>query len=91
MKTFFKIINLSIFLTFQIFCFSQTDNILTIKGILIDSLDRNPVYYANMGIVGKETGTVSDIDGVFELVVPDSLKNDSLNIQRYLLYQSYAI
>ena len=48
---------------------------LICKGRLIDSLSGSPVEFANIGIIGKGVGTVSNENGEFSLLIPDSLKN----------------
>ena len=46
----------------------------------INDLEGNPIPYANIGIPGKNIGTVSNLKGEFSLTIPDSLKGDSLRI-----------
>lgn len=53
---------------------------LTCKGILIDSLSQQPVEFANIGIVGKGVGTVSNEKGEYHFVVPDSLANSTVMV-----------
>lgn len=47
---------------------------------MVQDTNKKPVEYANVGIPGKGVGTVSDINGRFELVVPAELKNADLKI-----------
>lgn len=56
--------------------FSQT----TIKGQLLDSVTRQPVEFANIGLIGKGYGTVSNERGEYEFVIPDSLTNEKIRI-----------
>ncbi|HOZ86584.1 MAG TPA: carboxypeptidase-like regulatory domain-containing protein [Bacteroidia bacterium] len=50
------------------------------SGILLDSLAKTPVEFANIGIVGKGFGTVTNDKGEFSLTVPDSLLNESIRV-----------
>lgn len=54
----------------------------TIKGTLIDSSNNDPVDYANIGIQGKNLGTVSNDSGYFELEIADKFLEDSLTFSR---------
>jgi len=60
---------------FHVF-FSQT----ICKGRLIDATTRLPVEFANIGIVGKGLGTVSNEKGEYTFAVPDSLLYETLRI-----------
>ncbi len=42
------------------------------KGILLDSATNQPIEFANIGIVGKGFGTVTNENGEFNFTVPDS-------------------
>jgi len=44
----------------------------------VSGLSRNPLAYVNIGIKGKNTGTVSKEDGSFSIIIPSGLYNDSL-------------
>lgn len=48
-----------------------------IIGKIIDE-NGNPIPYANIGVLKKNVGTLSDPDGSFEIVIPSSLAHDSL-------------
>lgn len=50
---------------------AQNDGKIVIKGTVTDQATNQPVPFANMGLLGTLAGTASDIDGNFELVVPD--------------------
>lgn len=52
----------------------------TIKGTLLDSASKKPIEFANLGIPGKGVGTVSDENGNFSVVVPDSLSSEKIKI-----------
>src|SRR5688572_18761373 len=50
-----------------------------------------PLPYANIGIAGTSTGTVSKPDGTFQLLLPGEITNtDTLRIS-YLGYESFKI
>ena len=49
-----------------------------INGTVISAVDKKPVAYVNIGIAGKGTGTVSDSNGKFTIILPDSLLSESL-------------
>jgi hypothetical protein len=48
------------------------------KGIVLDSLTKSPIPFVNIGIVEKNNGTVSNIDGRFKISLPDSNNSDTL-------------
>jgi hypothetical protein len=50
----------------------------SVSGILVNSESMQPVEYANVGIVGKNTGTVTDANGNFILNVDAQFDNDTL-------------
>lgn len=56
--------------------FSQT----TVEGIIKESTTRNPISYVNIGVVGKNIGTVSDEEGKFKLTIPSSYANETVRI-----------
>lgn len=70
-----------ILIAFSLLLFPFIINAQTfIKAQLLDSLNKAPIIYANIGIINKSTGTVSDENGNFTLTIPDSLINDQLKI-----------
>jgi hypothetical protein len=56
-------------------CLDDVSAQMHIHGITVDA-DERPVKYVDIGFEGKGLGTVSDANGMFSLVVPDSLKNE---------------
>ena len=50
--------------------FISSGNAQVYKGVLITEQKGTPVEYANVGIVEKNIGTTSNIDGQFELKIP---------------------
>jgi len=49
-------------------------------GILIDNETGGPVEFANIGIIGKGIGTVTDEKGRYDFAVPDSLSGEQVKI-----------
>ena len=50
---------------------AQNDGKITVKGTIVDGSTGEPVAFANLGLLGTVAGVASDIDGKFELTVPD--------------------
>lgn len=50
------------------------------KGVLLDSLTNQPIEFANIGIVGKGFGTVTNENGEFNFEVPDSVANAPIKV-----------
>jgi hypothetical protein len=50
------------------------------KGVLLDSANKQPVEFANIGIVGKGIGTVTNDKGEFNFTLPDSLSNEKIKV-----------
>ncbi len=68
---------LAITLIFSLFTpslFSQK----TIIGTVLNREDRKAIEYVNIGIRGKEIGTVSNLKGEFSLQIPANNQNDTL-------------
>ena len=61
------------FLLFNIACYSQT-----LSGRVLEVGTKKPISYVNIGILGKNIGTVSDSLGYFTLKYNESNKNDTL-------------
>lgn len=73
-------LNLLIAIFFQLNLLNGQDS-FTIKGATVDSCN-HPLDYVNIGIVGKNFGTVSNDLGFFELNVPLEMLEDSLTFSR---------
>jgi hypothetical protein len=50
------------------------------EGVLIDRENKSPVPYASIAIMGESVGTISNSDGVFELVIPQRLQNKMITV-----------
>jgi len=57
------------------------------NGKLIDSNSKTPLSWVNIGIIGKDTGTVSNEKGDFEILLDKKNNQDTLRISR-IGYQS---
>ena len=60
------------------------------EGSVLNAESNLPVEYVNIGISGKNIGTVSDKNGQFNLLVESQYLNDSLLFSR-IGYESYSV
>lgn len=51
-----------------------------ISGVIFDKTGNKPISFASIGIAGKQVGTLSDENGLFELILTDDQKNDTLKV-----------
>ena len=51
-----------------------------VTGKIIDADSKIPLEYVNIGVIGKDKGTVCDKAGVFSLELPERFDNDTLRI-----------
>jgi hypothetical protein len=49
-----------------------------ITGIVINADSKQPIEFANIGIIGKNVGTVTDLNGKFKLMVDSKYDNDTI-------------
>ena len=56
------------------------DDYRLIHGLIIDARNRKPLSYANIFLINKSIGTVSNASGRFELKLKDYESNDTLGI-----------
>jgi len=60
-------------------CFFSLKAQITLVGRVLDTHNKDPLVYVNIGVVNKEVGTVSDAEGYFTLVLEQPTeKQDSL-------------
>lgn len=64
--------------------------IIMLSGKIIDLDNNAPIPYASVSIWKKTIGTMSNIDGEFELKIPNEIKNDTL-IFSCMGYQKYLL
>ena len=50
----------------------------TIVGKILSVTTKEPIPYANIGVINSNVGTISNIDGSFSIIIPQKLRNDSL-------------
>lgn len=58
----------------------KTETTSKIVGIIIDNENNKPLSYVNIGILNKETGTVTDTNGKFSLYLKEEFANDTIKI-----------
>ena len=61
-------------------CRAQNDGKITIKGTIIDGQTKEPVAFANLGLLGTVAGVASDVDGRFELTIPDKYSTHVIRV-----------
>jgi len=66
-------------LIFLLFCVTNSYSEIY-KGKITDRTTSLPIEYVNIGIVGKNVGTVSDVNGNFSLTIDKQYNNDTLLI-----------
>lgn len=68
---------------------AQEDGKITIRGTIIDSRTNEAVAFANLGLLGTVAGVASDMDGHFELTVPDKYSTHVIRVSAvgYATYQ----
>lgn len=49
-----------------------------ITGFVIDAESKQPIEYTNIGIISKNVGTVSDLNGRFKFLVDSKYDNDTI-------------
>ncbi|MEX0273095.1 MAG: carboxypeptidase-like regulatory domain-containing protein [Flavobacteriaceae bacterium] len=63
-----------------------------VKGQVRSAVDEQPLPYVNIGVLGKSMGTVSDEDGMFELVLYRENEADSIRISMIgYQHQTYLV
>ncbi len=51
-----------------------------VSGVILDKASNKPIPFASIGIVGKQVGTLSDENGIFELTLAEDQKKDTLKV-----------
>jgi hypothetical protein len=51
---------------------------ITLNGVILDKKEQSALSYVNIGLLNSEIGTVSDLEGEFEIQIPESKDADSL-------------
>jgi hypothetical protein len=63
------------FVTFYLVTTFQTisgQNVKHLNGIVVDNSNNNTIEYVSIGIIGKDIGTISNENGSFQLLIPES-------------------
>ena len=83
---------LLILLIVQIICLKANAQlgVKELKGIIIDQKTDAPVAFVNIGIINKNFGTVSNLQGEFILNIPEKYLNDTLTFSR-VGYQTLSL
>ena len=55
---------------------AQNDGKIRVKGVVLDETTRQPIAFANIGIIGTAAGAASDMDGLFELIVSGTCRRN---------------
>jgi hypothetical protein len=55
-----------------------TAQVETLKGRVVDSKTQDGIAYTNIGVEGTFYGTASDVQGFFELKIPDEFKSEEM-------------
>jgi len=69
-----------LFLGIMPFVEAQSDTKIRVKGVVLNEQTNEPVGFANIGLLGTVAGVASDMDGHFELVVPNLYVNHVLRV-----------
>ena len=65
---------------FDIASSREAPNYIPVKGRVINRDSKKSLRYVNVGVINKGIGTVTDEDGLFELILTEQLQNDTLKI-----------
>lgn len=63
---------------------------ITLGGTLVDGISREPIPYAAVGILNSTIGTITNQNGDFRLVLPDSLRGSKIKLS-HVGYQSQEV
>jgi hypothetical protein len=87
-NVFRKTLGKNLVLLFLLVCHAASGQ--TISGIVLDKKENTPIAYVNIGIEGKNIGTVSGADGKFSLYIDPAFDGDTLLIS-CIGYQPLAL
>jgi hypothetical protein len=63
---------------------------IRMRGQIIDASSKSPIEFVNIGILNKNLGTVSDLNGNFDFNIPKEYANDSITISHINYYATKA-
>ncbi len=58
---------------------TAAQTMLPITGTIADA-NQQPIAYASVGVLGADVGTITNAEGQFSLIIPDSLKHRTIRI-----------
>ena len=64
----------------------QTFGQKTIVGKILSQTTKEPIPFANIGVVNSNVGTLSNLDGTFTIIIPIKLIKDSLTFRSLGFY-----
>ena len=67
--------------------FNLTFGQKTIVGKILSKTTKEPIPYANIGIVNSNVGTISNFDGTFSIFIPQKLSKDTLTFSSLGFYK----
>ncbi|SDG69784.1 carboxypeptidase-like regulatory domain-containing protein [Winogradskyella thalassocola] len=70
--------NICILILIQLLNFQSFLQDIVMTGTILDSESNNPIEFVNIGVLHKNKGTISNLNGKFSLRVSKEFKNDSL-------------
>ncbi|MFA5327464.1 MAG: carboxypeptidase-like regulatory domain-containing protein [Prolixibacteraceae bacterium] len=56
----------------------QKSKVIIVKGKIIDREENEVLPYTSISVIGQNIGTISNSDGEFELKIPESMKQDTI-------------
>jgi len=78
----FRILLISLIILSTFLTFGQK----TIVGKILSQTTKEPIPFANIGVVNSNAGTLSNLDGTFSIIIPQKLNNDSLTFRSLGFY-----
>ncbi|MEZ4859544.1 MAG: carboxypeptidase-like regulatory domain-containing protein [Flavobacteriaceae bacterium] len=77
---------IQIFISLQLLTFYSFSQEIEMNGIIADSETKNPIEFVNIGVLNKNKGTISTLNGKFKLSVSKKFLNDNLTISHINYY-----
>lgn len=66
------------------------EKFLTVEGLILDRYTNEPIPFATIGIPAAAIGTITNLNGEFRFLFPDSLRNEKINFS-HIGYDPYEI
>jgi len=77
---------LQLILLLFILSFNLTFGQKTIVGKILSQTTKEPIPFANIGVINSNVGTLSNLDGSFSIIIPAKLNKDSLTFRSLGFY-----